>query len=183
MRNTIITGKLRMRKSDLRLKPEQTLFGEGKHGEDDQKHGDGTQEEAAPPDRKKRCVMKTIENASLHDTHSFGVDVEAYEDASQQVAGCRPQGAHHNTCTEISGNSPPAPGSFLKRQRSGVDLSVDLCLQQQTSESGMKPQKQLPCQHLHKASLRQRTGFIVPCGLIPSSHRFAFGQQSTCLPL
>lgn len=30
------------------------LFGEGKHGEDDQKHGYGTQEKATPPERRKQ---------------------------------------------------------------------------------------------------------------------------------
>lgn len=106
---------------------------------------------------------------TLVDVHySFGVDVEADEDATQQVASCRSQGSHHihdgykkrwesirnfsevfllsslillmthwylwlfksdlwdlfitldafvhqiqNTCTEISGNSPPALRSFL----------------------------------------------------------------------
>lgn len=104
------------------------LFGEGKHGEDDQEHGDGAQEKAAPPERRKTTdgFVKATENrliitqgthirawGSLTDAHaylpvankarvtlvdvdySFGVDVEANEDASQQVASCRSQGSHH----------------------------------------------------------------------------------------
>lgn len=94
------------------------LFGEGKHGEDDQEHGYGTEEKAAPPGKKKqmRCINDRTGNrfkGCKTDAHvylpvankagvtlvdvddSFGVDVEADEDASQQVASCRSQGSHH----------------------------------------------------------------------------------------
>lgn len=57
LHHIVVTGHVTGR-ADLFLLPlfvpRRQLFGEGKHGKDDQEHGYGTQEKAAPPERKKR---------------------------------------------------------------------------------------------------------------------------------
>lgn len=94
------------------------LFGEGKHGEDDQEHGYGAQEKATPPERLLKAGETTPHKTSRAlssntDTHayspvanearvtlvyvdySFGVDIEADENASKEVASRRSQGSHY----------------------------------------------------------------------------------------
>lgn len=114
--HVVVAGDFTRRAHLLHLPPlvaRRQLFGEGKHGEDDEEHGYGAQEEAAPPARKSRgchtgsaCVKRSVVWVHLpvankagvtlvNVDNGFGVDVEADENASQEVAGCWSQGSHH----------------------------------------------------------------------------------------
>lgn len=60
LHHVVIAGDATGRAHLLRLPPlvaRRQLFGEGKHGEDDEEHGDGAQEEAAPPGRDSRVAL------------------------------------------------------------------------------------------------------------------------------
>lgn len=57
LHHVVVAGDAAGRAHLLRLPPlvaRRQLFGEGEHGEDDEEHGDGAQEEAAPPGRDSR---------------------------------------------------------------------------------------------------------------------------------
>lgn len=121
LHHVVIAGDVAGRAHLLRLPPlvaRRKLFGEGKHGEDDEEHSYGAQKEAAPPAGDSggfytgsACVKRSGQlcgctwvylpvankaGVTLVDVDdSFGVDIEADEDASQEVAGCWTQGSHH----------------------------------------------------------------------------------------
>lgn len=68
LHHVVVAGDAAGRAHLLRLPPlvaRRQLFGEGEHGEDDEEHGDGAQEEAAPPGRDSRGSLMSTGSARV----------------------------------------------------------------------------------------------------------------------